>query len=611
MNLFLNKLRHILATGILFIIGLQLDAQQILNRVIPIDVSQQRLDNVLEILSNKGNFYFSYNSSLVRRDSLVSIHTTTKTVRQVLDDLFTGNMEYMESGSYVIIRRAPLKISLVTNQAFTDDKIYTVSGFVLDEESGERISNASIYEKQRLVSALTNEQGYFKLKLKSKSKTAALTVSKEFYEDTTVVIQPKYNQQISISITPITISGQIVTVSPGDYLLPDTITIDVQMDSSVMRYRYLKLDAVKVERTAMGKLLLSSKQRMQSINLKKYFTERAFQMSLTPGLSTHGDLSAQVVNKFSFNVFGGYTGGVNGFELAGMFNINKKDVKYAQIAGLFNIVGGYMKGVQLAGIHNTVLDTVRGLQMAGINNFVAGKFTGVQLGGIYNHVSDSVNGVQLGGIANFARKKVEGLQMAGIANVAFKEVEGAQIAGIINYTKRLKGVQIGLINISDTSEGYSIGLINIVLKGYHKLALSTNEVLPYNFAFKTGNARLYSILLGGLETGTSKEAYSFGYGIGKEIPIGKRFSINPEITAQHLYLGSWDYLNLLNKAHLNFNIKLTKWISVFGGPSYAVYYSKQPAAIPGYKFDVLPSKPYDLGKNTNGWIGWNAGIHLF
>ena len=37
-------------------------------------------------------------------------------------------------------------------------------------------------------------------------------------------------------------------------------------------------------------------------------------------------------------MFGGYTAGVNGLEIGGLFNLNKKDVRYVQAAGLFNIV---------------------------------------------------------------------------------------------------------------------------------------------------------------------------------------------------------------------------------------------------------------------------------
>ena len=35
--------------------------QDLLSKNISLDVNRQRLDNVLEILSNKGDFYFSYN----------------------------------------------------------------------------------------------------------------------------------------------------------------------------------------------------------------------------------------------------------------------------------------------------------------------------------------------------------------------------------------------------------------------------------------------------------------------------------------------------------------------------------------------------------------------
>ena len=108
--------------------------------------------------------------------------------------------EYKESGNYLIIRRAPIRLTLVTNKAITEDKMYVVTGYVLDDETGYMIPNASIYEKTLLASALTNNNGYFKIRLKSKAKTAALTVSKEFYEDTTVLIEPRYNQEISVTI---------------------------------------------------------------------------------------------------------------------------------------------------------------------------------------------------------------------------------------------------------------------------------------------------------------------------------------------------------------------------------------------------------------------------
>jgi len=588
--------------------------QAILQKNISLDVNRQRLDNVLEILSNKGDFYFSYNSNIVKKDSLVSFRASNKTVKEILTQLFNNTYEFKESGNYIIIRKAPIRMTLVTQKGVTEEKIYSVSGFVYDEQSGAAINEASIYEKKMLASALTNEEGFFKIRLKSsKSSTAELTVSKEFYEDTTIKIQPRFDQQLSITMMPVEIPGNNVVIKPEDYLTPDSI--QVITDTTAVEQPPVVTDSIKVQQTGVGRFLLSGKQKVQSLNLKNFFTTRPFQISLVPGVSTHGQLNSQVINNFSLNVFGGYTAGTNGVEIGGLFNIDQKDVKYFQAAGLFNSVGGAVTGFQVAGINNLVQDNVYGFQASGINNFVTGKMHGFQAAGIYNHVSDSVKGFQAAGVGNFSKEKVSGVQIAGVANISNRELNGVQIAGVINYTKKLKGVQIGLINIADTSAGYSIGLINIIIKGYHKLSFSANEVENVNAAFKTGNSKLYSILKAGVNLSDSNKVYSFGYGLGSELSLNKKktLTINPELSCQYLYLGSWDYTNLLNRFDLNFNIKLGKYVSIYGGPSYSVYVTDQNVGFSGYRFPIPPSS-YNTTKFSNkvtGWFGWNAGINFF
>ena len=607
-----NWSRYLLLAAVLCLLQTIGQAQNMLNRNLSLDVNRQRLDHVLEILSNKGSFYFSYNSSILKKDSLVSLSVSNKPVRQILNQLLPDHYEFVESGNYIIIRKAPIRITFVTNKAVTEDKFYSVSGYVLDDETGYQIPYASIYEKALLLSTLTNQEGYFKLKLKQKNRKVSLTVSKEFYEDTTFTIDPGYNQQITVTIVPVNY-GSLTIVTPDDYFAPEHLKVRVQKDSAITEYTYTKTDSVKVERTGMGRFLLSAGQKFQSLNLRRFFTTRPFQVSLTPGLGTHGKLSAQVVNNISFNVLGGYNGGVNGVEVGGLFNIDKKAVRYVQVAGLFNIDGGTMQGVQVGGINNTVLDAVEGIQVAGVNNIVAGKFKGVQVGGVYNHVADSVRGVQIAGVGNFARRDVNGTQVAGVANISNRTINGVQIAGVLNYAKVLKGVQVGLINISDTSEGLSIGLINIVLKGYHKLSFSTDEIVRANAAFKTGSRRLYSILQAGFNFNDSAEVFTFGYGLGSEVRLGKIISLNPELTAQHLYLGSWDYANILSRARLNLNIHLSRHISFFAGPVYNVYYSNQDQHFSGYKKTVPPSgySMHNFSANVKGWLGWNAGINFF
>lgn len=301
-----------------------------------------------------------------------------------------------------------------------------------------------------------------------------------------------------------------------------------------------------------------------------------------PGLSTQGPADTRTTSHFSLNLFGGLTGSIDGAEFSSLFNMDKGNVQYVQAAGLFNTVFGNVKGVQAAGLFN----------------FAGGNVSGVQSSGILNH----------------AGKNFTGIQAAGISNFAGGTVNGIQAAGIVNYAGRLKGLQIGLINIADTSEGFHLGLINIVKKGYHKLYVSANDVMNANLAIKTGNPKLYNILLVGVNPGTDNKVFSYGYGLGREIKLGNTFTLNPEITSQYLYLGNWNYHNWLSKVQLLVNVRLAKNIALTGGPSFNVYYSDQVAQEKGYKFKI-PASGYHSWElwndNVTGWIGWNLGLTFF
>ena len=204
-------------------------------------------------------------------------------------------------------------------------------------------------------------------KLKDKIASTTINVSKSLYSDTLINIKPGIDQEVKVTINPRSISMDTVVISSKESF---------------------------VEGTWLGKVFLSSKLRMQSLNLGKFFVDMPVQGSIIPGLSSQGRMSTQMVNNFSFNMLGGYTAGVEGLEMAGVFNINKKDVRYLQMAGVFNITGGNAIGVQSAGVYNQVMDSVAGLQMAGVVNIVKGRVTGLQAASVYNLSIGKVKGAQ-------------------------------------------------------------------------------------------------------------------------------------------------------------------------------------------------------------------------
>lgn len=579
----------------LFIFCSLVRAQSNLSRNISLNIDQQKLSSVLAMIEKKGGFRFSYNSNILPVDSLISIHENNLNIAETLDKILNHRFEYRQSGNFVIIRYAPLELLLLVNESVGSPELYTITGQVVDKRTNRPIQDASIYERNLLVSEISDGNGYFSMRLKNITQPISLTVSKENYKSTVTHFLAEVN-------------------------------ITNRKENPAERFISGNLD--DVEKTWLGNTLVTAQQKIQSINIGGFISKAPFQFSLIPGLNSHGSLSGQVVNKFSLNVIGAYSAGVDGGEIGFIFNINKSNVRYFQFGGAFNLVGGNVKGVQIAGLFNDVKGGAEALQVATGFNRIGKNFRGVQVGGIGNSIKNNFNGaqfsaginvigdtlkgiqvgafnlvdketkgvqigvggnivngrtsgIQIGGIANI-NHETSGLNLAVLANFTSQTASGFQV-GAINYAKNLKGIQLGILNVSNENDGYSIGLINVALKGYHKFSFSTNESTTYNVAYKGGSNRLYNMLIFGMNKKSSEKAYTGGLGFGKEMRLFGSVSLNPGISSQYAYQGSWDYLNLLNKFELPINIRLNKWLAIQGGPSVNIYYTKQNTRIGGFK----------------------------
>jgi hypothetical protein len=632
-------------------------AQSILGKNISINAQQQKLGKVLTAIEEQGHFKFSYNSTILPLDSLVDIRVDQLSLAETLDQLFKQRYVYKEAYNFIIIRYAPFQLSLIVQESVGNQDQYVITGKVVDEQSGKPLANASVYEKNLLASTLTDADGHFSLKLKKISQTLAITISKVNYKDLTSFFLPE-----------IAVYKNEKNKYSSDYI--------ADADAAV-------------EKTFLGRLLITPKQNVQSANLAGFIARAPAQVSLAPGLSSHGALSGQVINKFSFNITGDYNAGADGIEIGLFYNIDKKDVRFLQVSGVFNLVGGQLSGIQISGFHNDVLKNATGLQVSVGYNQVREQFKGLQIGGLinvvrqnvrglqlgtgYNLIQSSLNGVQLGGLYNRVKanlnglqvavgynethEKLKGLQIAGLfnnvnkdldglqiavgynrtknqlksaqigafnsvgqlrglqlavlGNIAHRSVNGLQLGGLFNYTRKLKGVQIGLFNVADTSSGYSIGLINWVKNGYHQISLSTNESFPFNVALKTGSRQLYTALLYSANLSPNHQLTAIGIGFGRDFKLGPSLSLQPEINSRYVYQGDWSYKNILNRVELNVAYRFNRWLAIHAGPAFNMYYSAQKQPLMDYDFIGHQSSSFTMGQKTRGWLGWNLGLSLF
>ncbi|MCF0060330.1 carboxypeptidase-like regulatory domain-containing protein [Dyadobacter chenwenxiniae] len=599
MNQTFTLLKAIKFVLIMLIMPCATYAQGILNKTVTVSAKGETVSAVLKIISDQGKFYFSYNSNIISGDSLVTLNAAQQSVKHVLDQLFSGRYQYREKGDYLIILPA------------AKERTFYISGHILDQETRSGVDYASVYSRQLLVSTLTDDEGHFRLRIKDRTLPLTLMISKVGYGDTTIVInQESADLRINISQKAVDLDPLIVRYSEG-------------------------------EATWLGRFFLSAKLRAQSRNIGRFFVALPYQASLTPGLGTHGRMSSQVVNKFSLNLLGGYTAGVDGAEIAGGFNISKQDVRYAQLAGIFNVVSGDVTGAQLAGLFNHILDSLSGVQVSGFAGIVKKNIEGVQMSGFlgrsagtlhgvqvsgaigllggdsdgaqvsgaYNHASGNYNGVQVSGGANVVRKDFSGGQISGGVNIGKSGVRGFQLAPV-NVARRLHGTQLGIINIADSSSGLSLGLINIIRKSTSNISIYASDIVPANVAWKMGTHRFYSILMAGATTGGPNRTYTFGAGFGFEFFPFRKFGFFTEIMNQNIYTSDWYRIPSLYRFQTAITYKLNKRFLLFAGPAFSLYDSAGFETEKGFK--SFPPKHYPnfkmSNKNLASWIGWQGGL---
>ncbi|NME66992.1 LA_2272 family surface repeat-containing protein [Flammeovirga aprica] len=312
--------------------------------------------------------------------------------------------------------------------------------------------------------------------------------------------------------------------------------------------------------------------------------------------------NTNVASDISFNILWGVNGGVNYFELGGIANVNNGNVSGGQIAGITNVTKGESNGIIISGISNFNTGSAKGLHLAGINNFSKNEVNGAQISGISNVSGGDMNGAQIG-LTNTVRGKLVGVQV-----------------GLINYTDSLNGGQIGLINVvRKGAKGTPIGLINVVKNGYYAVEVGAGETVWGNVNFKMGTQRFYTIFKAGYTQFNEKDVTTFGAGFGTQFELAKRVNLALDLSANQVVYDNTlkdTGLNLLSKADLNVQVRLTKNINIYAGPSLNVYTSeyKLDGNEKAGTLDVPEHAFYDEtsshGTRTAIWVGGQAGLNF-
>jgi hypothetical protein len=556
----------------------------LLERPITLRVNNEKISTVLDYIAKQGGFSFSYNSAIFDVNNRGDITVQNKPVREVLNLIFKGIITYKVRGNHIILQKNTQKES---------PKTIILSGYIIDTQTDKPLSKASVYDPRSLSSTVSNEYGFYRIKLNVSNLPTKLMITKADYEKkfiniksiqdayevielTPIIYRPidipvyednsiekkdnNLNQDLSLESKPI---SQPVAPPFPDITDQNIFPTSPIIDSTLYDSRWDKF------KKKVGKIFVSRSQRINAQNVDDYLN-RDFQVSFLPFLGTNRLLSGSIRNDYSLNILMGYSGGVRKLEVGGLLNGVRNDVQGLQIAGVGNIVGG------------------------------------------------SVLGGQLSSTLNIAGYLDKGIQLSLGFNVIIRESGGWQIAPV-NFAHRVLegGKQMGFINISDSTDTVPIGFLSFVGSGngYKRLELSVDENQTASFSFKTGVRKFYNVVALHYNFTRKQEVFGIGYGIGRAFELRNSWMLNTDLTASALV--EYDDLSpnvaTLWKLEVSFEKQIARNAAVTFGPSvkYLMIDEYNSSSWITKPFSKMPSyKSLSSTANSTFWIGFQMGLRI-
>jgi len=601
-----------------------------LARKISVRVQQDALDKALDQMAEAGKFSFAYNSDIINPDSVVSLQLRRETVRFGLEELFGEQMTFTSVGNHVVLR-------LNIQKTPEEPEFITLSGYLIDGKTGEKIEYATVYESEKHESTLTDKEGKYSIQIPGRLNQVPVSFSRYGYRDTVIVVRPNATNNLTVGLMPL----------PREILDPQMVSL---------------VGDQFTEELPLANFFVPEPQRRRAFNINHALARFPVQISLVPSIGTNGSMSGGMTNHLSINLLAGYSQGLQGVEIGGIANLIREDVMGVQVGGIANIVGGSMTGVQVGGINNHVKGSVQGVQIGGIYNLVGDSIQGIQISGIANLCQQHVSGLQIAGITNMAPEAVDGGQIAGLVNVskghvktgqiaglvnkgkeiggmqiaglgntangkvgggqisglynsASDSITGFQISGLYNRAKYIKGIQIGLINVADTLDGTAIGLVNWSKNGYRSVGLTNNTINDVEFGLRTGTDRLYFLLaVGARIRDTNNPAWTYGGGFGTHIGITSWLDLELEYNLQQVVEEELGHrLHLVQAIRPSALVRPLPWLEVYGGP--ALHHQMVTDG------DFAGELPSNIGQNYflesyaerirhRGFLGYQAGLRV-
>jgi outer membrane receptor protein involved in Fe transport len=171
-------------------------AQSPLSKTIDFSVNDQSISNALIQLSEVSGVDIAFSNQFFKKQSNISIQVTGQTVEYLLNEILaTTSIGYKVIGNRILLYKEK-------------PTYFTISGYIQDKESGERLLSATVYCPGLQRGTTTNEYGFYSLTLPK--TTTDVTFSYLGYERQTYSIVLDKNIQKNIQLNSSILLAEVI-----------------------------------------------------------------------------------------------------------------------------------------------------------------------------------------------------------------------------------------------------------------------------------------------------------------------------------------------------------------------------------------------------------------
>ncbi len=172
----------------------------VLEQKISIKMNDVRIRTALETISRKTGYVFTYDTDLIKPETIISVDAEEKPVRKLLDEIFNNrNFSYSVIDNHLIIYK---EIDETTPMIREEGKtpVYMVTGSIRESGSDNPLPFTTIGIYNKGVGTISNYDGNFSLKITSACLNDSITISCLGFKNRIIPVNQAVNNNYVIEL---------------------------------------------------------------------------------------------------------------------------------------------------------------------------------------------------------------------------------------------------------------------------------------------------------------------------------------------------------------------------------------------------------------------------